>query len=129
MPCRCDDFEPYQYNRRDNKYEYEHTLRCKSQSLIHKLKLFIDKNSLTLPEKLLKGVEEARDLLVKHKREELTIDNQALADEINKLADRIKQIKSLGGLVPTPLLIELEEKKRRYESMVNISDIGLLGGI
>jgi len=128
MPCRCDDYEPGNVSQSYNaQLLHEHNLRCKSQSLAHKLGRLLEKNSITIPSSIKKTLDEARTLLAQHKRDELKTDNQKVADEIGALRSHINKIEALGGIVPDSMSKKLKDKQAEYKLAVSVSDADLLG--
>jgi len=136
MPCRCDDYQPSTYiaappsqpNLQHKKeLEHEHTLRCKSQSLAHKLGRLLEKNNIAIPATIKKSLDEARSMLTKHKRDELFKDNKALRKEINVLTANAVKIEELGGIVSDVMKKNLKDKKAALQAATGVSDAALLG--
>jgi hypothetical protein len=136
MPCRCDDYEPSTYKaapdfqpnlQHKKELEHEHTLRCKSQSLAHKLGRLLEKNNISIPAPIKKSLDEARSLLATHKRGELAKDNKSVANEINSMKRHINKIEELGGIVPEAMQKKLKDKQSAYKTATGISDAALLG--
>ena len=136
MPCRCDDYEPSTYKaapdfqptlQHKKELEHEHTLRCKSQSLAHKLGRLLEKNNISIPAPIKKSLDEARSLLATHKRGELAKDNKSVANEINSMKRHINKIEELGGIVPESMQKKLKDKQTAYKTATGVSDAALLG--
>jgi hypothetical protein len=130
MPCRCDDYEPSTYQSTpsyNQQLVHEHTLRCKSQSLAHKLGRLLEKNNIPIPASIKKSLDEARALLTTHKRDELKKDNQAIANEVGNLKSHISKIEALGGIVPDAMKKNLKDKQDQYKKATGLSDQALLG--
>jgi SUMO ligase MMS21 Smc5/6 complex component len=136
MPCRCDDYEPSTYKaapdfqptlQHKKELEHEHTLRCKSQSLAHKLGRLLEKNNISIPAPIKKSLDEARSLLATHKRGELAKDNKSVANEINAMKRHINKIEELGGIVPESMQKKLKDKQTAYKTATGVSDAALLG--
>jgi hypothetical protein len=137
MPCRCDDYNPGSYSppnpniaevkKLQAELEHEHTLRCKSQSLAHKLGKLLEENDISIPKAIKTSLEEARSILLKHKKDELKNDHKKLLSQINKMENNHKAIAGLGGLVKQEELDKVIELREEYKRLTKVSDKELLG--
>ncbi len=129
MPCRCDGYEPEVYYPK--KIEELHEMCCQVQSLAHKLGFILESNGIKIPVEINRKLEKHRDILLKHKEEELKKDIDKAKGEILYMENKIKQIKGLGG-VPTDCTLEqLEGLKNKVNTLTSELMRGrqLLGGV
>jgi hypothetical protein len=111
----------------------ERTLRCRAQSLVHKLAKVLETADY-LPRdveegfnKLLEAVKTERAALLLHKRAEVAKDVEAARAKITSITVQIGQIQQLGGH-PGPALLEDRQRwAAERDRLVTLTDDEVLG--
>lgn len=128
MPCRCDDYydrEPTQSTL--DELASEHERRCHAQSLVNKLACILEKNGILVEAKIAKSIASVRADLLTHKREELKKDLGSFQSDLSILNGKMKQIKSLGGIVSEQMSQGAELLKSKIQEIHNMTDAQVLG--
>ncbi len=128
MPCSCDGYDAMDRADMAGKLDNEKKLRCRAQSLVHKLARALEaRGGDGVPVELRDAVERERRELLAHKRAEAEADARKADSDGNKVLGRIVDIQNLGG-IPTQKIRDEEKACRdEYQRLKNITDAELLG--
>ena len=126
MACRCDGYDDDNNKKMKNQLEHERNLRCRAQSLAHKLAKRLEELG-DLPAEFAEAVARERALLAAHKADEHAKDISALEASIVALRGQIEQVKMLGG-DPSPYQARLlAQKIAKLTAMKAVTEKELLG--
>jgi len=127
MPCSCDGYDGYEAGQARKELDHERKLRCRAQSLAHKLAKVMEGHGLVPSGELGAAIRRERASLLEHKRAENQQDIKKAEDAFTRIAQTIEQITKLGGVPGDALLTERDNAKAKVVALSAITDAELLG--